>query len=341
MPGVDLEKFAAEISDLGRRARSRTGAEDVALLKRLKRATLAAEIVGRALLHFAEGPAAWLLGLGALAFHFAVESQLNHSIMHGAYEGLPGAERFTRRRYETLAVPFQSRTWGEAHRVHHANPSLLGADPDTIHPLFRVHEAQAWRPWHLLNTFLGAILVFECWAFDYDRFLKRTGLRPRGDRGELRKFLTFVGYNYLLFPLLAGARWKQVLAGNFLAVLVRNLIFVGLQTGSSVGARVSTAHPFDLARKQAGPWYLFQIETSKNFVLRGIWTIVCGGLDRHIEHHLYPNLPPNRLYEVSDEVRSLCARHGVAYEEHPSFWSSLRDSLGHLGRLSLPPRAAA
>jgi linoleoyl-CoA desaturase len=333
---ADIEEFAREIEELGRRARAGLGAEDVNLLARLKRATLAAELAGRALLQFAAGPWTWLLGLLTLAFHFAVESQLNHSIMHGAYEGLPGAERFSRRRYETRAVPFRSRTWGEAHRIHHVNPSLLGADPDTVHPLFRVHADQPWRPWHLLNVFLGALLVFECWALDYDSFLKKAGLRPADDRGELRKLASFLAYNYLLFPLLAGARWKQVLVGTFAAALIRNLIFVGLQTASSVGAKASTAHPRDYARKTAGRWHRFQAETSKNFALGGIWRLLVGGLDRHIEHHLFPNLPPNRLHALSGEVRALCARHGVSYEEFPSFWASLRDSVGYLGSLSLP-----
>lgn len=337
---TDLDSFAREIEALGRRARTRAGSADVALLKRLKVLTTLAELAGRAGLHLAAGPVGWLLGMFSLAFHFSVESQLNHSIMHGAYEGLPGARRFTRARYETMAVPFQSRTWGEAHRVHHVHPSLLGYDPDTVHPLIRVHEEQPWRPWHLFNTFLGAIFIFECWAFDYDGFLKSAGLRPAGDRGELRKFALFLGYNYLLFPLLAGARWKQVLAGTLLAAVVRNLIFVGLQTGSSVGAQVSTVHHRLYGTKKAGPWCRFQVETSKDFRIAGIWKIICGGLDRHIEHHLFPNLPPGRLHELSPELRALCERHGVVYQEFPSFWASFGDSLSYLWKLSLPQAKA-
>jgi len=303
----------------------------------LKWSTRLGELVGRLCLHFAIGPWSWVAGVCALAYHLAVEAQLNHSIMHGAYAGIPGAGRFTPSRYESLALPFQSRTWGDAHRIHHSNPSLLEHDPDTIHPLFRVHGSQEWRPWHLFNTFIGALLTFELWAYDYDRFLKRTEHRSRNDRRELSKFLLYVGYQYALFAVLAGGRWKSMLLATLAASVVRNLIFTGLQTASSVGREVSTLHPLNVAAKKMDEWYRFQVETSKNFVLNGVWRVLCGGLDRHIEHHLYPNLPPNRLHALSPEIRELCRAGGASYSEYSSFWTSLGDSLSHLGALSRPP----
>ena len=335
------EVFAGSIQALGRRARAEVGAPDLALLKRLKLSAGFAQAAGRLILCLASGPWSSLLGMLSLGYYFAVEAQLNHSIMHGAYAGIPGAGRFTPSRYESLALPFQSRTWGDAHRLHHAEPSLLDLDPDTVHPLFRVHSSQPWRPWHLFNTFLGSLLTFEIWAFDYDRFLKRTGHRPRGDRREAAKFLLFIAYQYAFFALLAGARWKAMLLATLTASVVRNLIFTGLQTGSSVGRDVSTLHPSNTAAKKMDAWYRFQAETSKNFVLNGIWRILCGGLDRHIEHHLYPNLPPNRLHALSPEIRALCRAEGARYSEYSSFWASLRDSLSYLGELSTPPKKSA
>ena len=335
---VLAQDFAGRIQTLGRRTRAEVGASDLALVKRLKLSTGVAQTLGRLLLCLTSGPWTWLIGMLSLGYYFAVEAQLNHSIMHGAYAGIPGAGRFTPSRYESLALPFQSRTWGDAHRIHHANPSLLELDPDTIHPLFRVHDSQEWRPWHLFNTFLGALFTFEIWAYDYDRFLKRTGHRPKNDRREISKFLLYVGYQYLLFAVLAGPRWKAMLLATLAASVVRNLIFTGLQTGSSVGRDVSTLHPLNVAAKKMDDWYRFQVETSKNFVLNGIWRVLCGGLDRHIEHHLYPNLPPNRLHALSPEIRDLCRSEHVAYSEYPSFWASLGDSLSHLASLSMPPQ---
>jgi linoleoyl-CoA desaturase len=332
-----LERFAEELEALGREERAQVGAADVRQFRRLKWLSRAAEWAGRLSLVCARGPLSFCFGVGSLTLHLALEAQLNHTVTHGAYEGLPGAERMDPLRYETLALPLQSATWRLAHKIHHAHPSVLGRDPDTLHPLFRVHPDVRWRPWHALNTVLGGLFVFECWGLDYDAFLKRLGLRDPADRGELKKLACFVAYQYVLFALLAWTDWPRVLFGTLFAVIVRNYVFVALQTGSSVGEGISTWHAAPPPRLRGrGEHYRFQVETSKNYTLPALGTLLCGGLDRHIEHHLWPDLPPERLTALSGRVRALCAKHGVRYVAYPSAWASYVDSFRYLWRLSRP-----
>jgi NADPH-dependent stearoyl-CoA 9-desaturase len=331
---TEADIFIAKIKDLGRKAHSDLGAKDLRLFKRLKLSSITTQILGRLILNFISGPWAWITGMGMVAYSLSVEAQMNHSVMHGAFEKIDGADRFVPEKYETLAIPFQSKTWGDAHRIHHSNPSLMDLDPDTIHPLIRVHKDTPWRPWHIFNTFLGAIFVFECWAFDYDGFLKNSGNREKSDRGEIRKFLLYISYQYILFPVLAGHRWAPVLAANIGAAIIRNLVFIALQTGSSVGSKVSTLHHRNYGKKTPMEWYRFQIESSKNYILGKYWKNIFGGLDRHIEHHLFPNLPPNRLHAISPELRELCKQNSINYEEHSSLMTSFGDSLSYLWKLS-------
>lgn len=334
----DLEDFAAALEAIGREARAQLGEEDLRSVRSLKRLSQSAEFIGRLGLQLSSHPLIWCSSVISLILHLGLEAQLNHSIQHGTYARLRGAEDLARDRYETLALPLQTKTWREAHRIHHANPSLLGLDPDTVHPLFRVHPDRPWRWWNLFNTFLGAVFVFECWGNDYDKFLKEKKRRAEGDKSEKKKLLSFLGYQFLLFPLLAGEHARSVFLGNLIAVLARNLIFVALQTGSSVGENVSTLHAHQTDLKSKGKWYRFQVETSKNYKAPWLWTLLSGGLDRHIEHHLFPTLPALKLREISPKVRALCEKYGVRYEEHESPWASLRDSLRHLLRLSFPPQ---
>jgi len=332
-----VEGFASALEALGREVRETMGDDDVRHFVRLKWVSRGAEWVGRAALIFGRGPLGFCVGVASLTLYLALEAQLNHTVTHGAYAHLPDAEGMHPLRYETLALPLQSATWRMAHKIHHAHPSVLGRDPDTVHPLFRVHTEVRWRPWHVLNTVLGGLFVFECWGLDYDAFLKRLGLRDRADRGELKKLGRFVAYQYLLFALLAWTAWPRVLLGTLFAVIARNYVFVVLQTGSSVGEGISTWHaaPPPSSRGRDA-WYRFQVETSKNYPLPELGTVLCGGLDRHIEHHLWPDLPPRRLRELSARVRALCAAHGVRYVEHPSAWASYVDSFRYLLRLSWP-----
>ncbi|HJC61455.1 MAG TPA: fatty acid desaturase, partial [Candidatus Dietzia intestinigallinarum] len=45
--------------------------------------------------------------------------------------------------------------------------------------------------------------------------------------------------------------------------------------------------------------------------------IFYGGLDTHIEHHLFPDLPPSMQRQIAPEVREIAARHGLPYHETP------------------------
>jgi NADPH-dependent stearoyl-CoA 9-desaturase len=71
-------------------------------------------------------------------------------------------------------------------------------------------------------------------------------------------------------------------------------------------------------------------------------SILCGGLERQIEHHLFPSLPPRRLREIAPEVQAICEKHGVAYKT-ASWGKTLRKVAMQIARLSLPddPAAAA
>src|SRR5690349_18966833 len=143
--------LAEDIRAMGIATRAEVGTDDVASLWRQKGSAVAAALIGRTPLHFAAGPWPWLMGLRPAAYHLAVDAHLNHTIMHGAFVGVRGAGPCVPSRYETLAIPFQSKTGRDAHRIHHAHPSVLGGDPDTVHPLFRMHTTQRHRWWHRFN----------------------------------------------------------------------------------------------------------------------------------------------------------------------------------------------
>ncbi len=76
-----------------------------------------------------------------------------------------------------------------------------------------------------------------------------------------------------------------------------------------------------------------QVEATNNFEVSRPISILCGGLDRQIEHHLFPQLPPNRLREIAPEVRAVCERHGVHYRT-ASWGRTLAAALGHIRTLS-------
>ena len=43
-----------------------------------------------------------------------------------------------------------------------------------------------------------------------------------------------------------------------------------------------------------------------------------GGLNRQIEHHLFPTLPRHNLAKAQKLTRALCSNHGIYYEVRPT-----------------------
>ena len=76
-----------------------------------------------------------------------------------------------------------------------------------------------------------------------------------------------------------------------------------------------------------------QVEATNNFEVSRPVSVLCGGLDRQIEHHLFPMLPPQRLREIAPEVRAVCERHGVEYKTD-TWGRTLRKALAHIGDLA-------
>ncbi len=62
-----------------------------------------------------------------------------------------------------------------------------------------------------------------------------------------------------------------------------------------------------------------QIETTRNLGSSRTADFLFGGLNNHIEHHLFPAIPRARLRRAREITRVFCRRHGVPYRE--SSWT--------------------
>jgi len=92
-------------------------------------------------------------------------------------------------------------------------------------------------------------------------------------------------------------------------------------------------YPEGTRAQSKGEWYAMQVESTNNFKVCLPLSILCGGLNLQIEHHLFPRLPPARLRQISSEVQEVCAAYGVTYRTD-SWWNTLRKALAHMRNLS-------
>lgn len=119
--------------------------------------------------------------------------------------------------------------------------------------------------------------------------------------------------DYLIFPLLTGPAFLGTLTANLAANVVRNVwtnavIFCGHFPD---GAEKFTK--FDCDNETQAEWYLRQMLGSANISGGPLMHFMTGNLSHQIEHHLYPDIPSNRLGDIAVRVRALCEKYDLPY----------------------------
>ena len=124
-----------------------------------------------------------------------------------------------------------------------------------------------------------------------------------------------------------------------------NLIAAGFRNGWAYivivcGHFVDGAEKFtpEAVENETKPeWYLRQMLGTANFNAGPVLRIMSGNLCYQIEHHLFPDLPSNRLPEIAARVQPLLAEYDLPYTTGPlirQFWHTVRT----ICKLSLPDR---
>ena len=117
----------------------------------------------------------------------------------------------------------------------------------------------------------------------------------------------------MFFPALSRSRWRRTLAANATANLLRNLwAYVVIFCGHFPdGAEKFTADV--LENETRADWYLRQMLGAANFKAGPLLAFASGNLCYQIEHHLFPDLPSNRLPQIAVRVRELCDKYDLPY----------------------------
>jgi linoleoyl-CoA desaturase len=349
-----LRRFGEELDQIRARAEARLGADDVRRVKRIDRASRALEVAGRALLHFSVEPLGFSAGVAALFLHKQLQAtEIGHSALHGAWDGLAGAERYQSATYR-WDTPIDEASWRRGHNIrHHQYTNIAGKDPDIHFGPVRLTGQTPHAPHHRWQLPFALFVAFPTFAFSmsmhfsglldvyagngrperFDFIDERTPAAIRDAHARaLRKWLPYYFKNFLFFPLLAGPGFLKVLAGNVAAEVLRDLYSAATIYCGHVGPETAS-YPEGTRAHGRGAFYAMQVAATNNFEVSRPLSILCGGLDRQIEHHLFPHLPPNRLREIAPEVRAACERHGVPYRT-ASWPKTLKAALGHIRALA-------
>ncbi|MCC7540926.1 MAG: fatty acid desaturase [Deltaproteobacteria bacterium] len=349
-----LRRFGEEIDAIRKDVEAQIGETDVRRLERLQRFSRAMEIIGRVAIHFSPDPVSFSAGVLSLWIHKQLQAtEIGHTVLHGAYDGLPGAERFDSKKFY-WDLPIDEESWRAGHNLkHHGSTNVAGRDPDIHFGISRLTPHTPWRRYNRWQLPFTLAVLFPNFAFLMNLHFtgvndvhSTNGLSTKLDflpdrsrasvlgayKRALRKYVPYYFVSYVVFPALAGPFFWKVMLGNWLAETLRDIYSAATIHCGHVGPDVAS-YPEGTRARSRGEWYAMQVESTNNFEVAKPISILCGGLDRQIEHHLFPKLPPERLRQIAPAVRAACERWGIAYRTD-TWGRMLGRAFAHIDRLS-------
>lgn len=335
--------LADEFQDLYATTKAKVGDEDLAHIRNVTAYAKAIDARRLELLHNGGPKAAGRAIVLEMLYRLLQFSELGHNIIHGSYDHLPNGGEYHSDRYEWDFNVDVDQWKVMHHEGHHPNTNIVGEDHDLGYSVIRAQAAQDWFGHHALQLgIVGAAVPFfaqlapfivanSARHMDGTPFFSRDTLRAPARvayRDTVRRLITE--------PLGAGSRFLPTLLANHIGgvagyVAVLFLVVIEHHAGD---VEVFPNPGPDETRDE---YYSRQIRATRNFLRsekldsaleqildeevpfenRPDFRIFYGGLDTHVEHHLFPDLPPNRQREIASEVKEIVLRHGLPYHETP------------------------
>ncbi len=353
--------LADDIRALHERTRARLGPSDLEHIRNVAAYSRAIKARSRQLLMAGGAPDAVARGSALYALHILLEfAELGHPIMHGAYDELPGADEFRSDvwRWEVLCDPLDWKVMH--HQNHHPMTNIVGKDHDLGYSILRALPGQDWFGQHVVQTVLvPGLLASNLYYFaimpanSAARTLGRPMFAPGNYARAAELIKRHVLRDYVREPVQAGRRFLHTLVGNYAGTAIGHatiMLLVGIEHHAP---NVEVFH--DPGPDETPDQYFErQIRATSNFTswarlddwltelladvdhpcpvpMRAFY----GALDTHLEHHLFPDLPANRLREMQDDVRDIVTRHALPYNTMP-IEKMLPQTLANLGLMSAP-----
>ncbi len=333
--------LAADFDALYERTRERIGEADLRHIRHVAQYSRAIEARGVELIRDATSIEALRRGVLLRALHVVVEfSELGHNILHGSYDDLEEVSEFRSDRWVWDFVVDPEQWKRMHHQNHHPMTNVVGQDHDLGYTIARLFSNQSWLAHHLVQGLIPFLFLAPMPLFGI--YTATSSARVEGkdafDRESILRSLAIIQKwawrEYISLPLSGGAKAPVVAAANHVSqVLGYSMVAFMLVIEHHAPNVAVFANPGPYEDRDA--YYERQVRGTTNFTgaekileplkelleaevpfeNRPEMAIFMGGLDTHLEHHLFPDLPCNRQREITRNVQAICEKHGIPYNQ--------------------------
>lgn len=280
------------------------------------------------------------LGGLVLAFFWQQCGFIMHDFMHTQVLRDRARDSYGGLLFGTVCFGISAHWWQDEHIFHHAMTNVVDskktfADPQMwesawaqntkLFPLFKAPDQKlfsvlkSWLQYYLIKiqhiTFVPVVTMVGRFEIVTDSF--RRERRPS-------EWFAWAFHWLWLVPLLSCLpTWKERVIFYCIGAWVEGIFHFQLILSHYCKMHM-TAQEF-----HKSSWFEYQILSNLNLDSPTWLDWYYGGLNFHIEHHLFPTMARKHLREAAGHVRKVCAKHDIPYDQC-SFTMALWTTLKHL-----------
>ncbi len=203
--------------------------------------------------------------------------------------------------------------WVPKHNAHHAYPNQVGRDPDLGGGIIAFSTTTGAASNQQGTPSVRARL--ERWAFAVVLLLQGIGLHVSSVQSVLRRRDHSTVADGVL---LVGNAVVYLAAVFWVLSPVKALVFIAVHQGLFgfyLGCTFAPNHKgMRILEHDASLSFLErQVTTARNVRGGKLVSLLYGGLNYQIEHHLFPAMPRPNLARAQAIVQAFCVEHGLAY----------------------------
>ena len=266
----------------------------------------------------------WSLRAALLIFSAFLSVQsgfVAHELLHGAVTRNRKLSSILGQIFDSTFAGLSYAHFCSIHYRHHLDCNDESRDPDVQSGIFSIYPAATTTKrglgryitnhQHYLIWILVTLQGFSI-KFDGVMTVWRLGKRARLDR----IFLGMHGVIWFGIPLFIIGPIDTIINYGimtwFIGPYLGSVFLVNHIGTQTIESQEPTSHFFQ------------QVETTRNIGGSRLCNFYFGGVNNHIEHHLFPNIPAQKLPLARVITREFCSRHGVPYREM-SWWHGVTE----------------
>jgi len=254
-----------------------------------------------------------------------------HEAGHGAITRNLALRTLLGQLASSFLVGFSFTYWLTTHATHHNHPNHERRDPDLESIGYVLFEGAA-RNAKGLARILGRLqpmsVLMGCliWGFAVRlagiQYIARNFSRRTAPDAVciLAHLIFWLGGPMLVLP------WTSALLNYVLITALSGVYMGAILIAPHVGAGVQGSD-------ESLSFIERQVRFSRNYSNSWLGTVLCGGLNLQIEHHLIPYVPYIRLKRAQAIVQEYCRRHQLPYRQQ-GYLQAWAEVLSHLTRMA-------